>query len=66
MKKISLLLGVVALMSISLTSCQKEWTCTCTTGAVSVDVTIDKTTKADAKEKCDALDIGALTDCSLK
>jgi hypothetical protein len=66
MKKFTLILGVLALTTLSLTSCQKEWTCTCTTGALSVDVTIDKTTRADAKSQCDDLDIGAITDCSLK
>jgi len=66
MKKFTLILGVLSLMAITFSSCKKEWTCTCTTGAVSIDVTIAKTTKADAKEKCDAFDIGSITDCSLK
>ncbi len=66
MKKIILILGLTAFTAVTFTSCTKDWTCTCVTGAVSVDVTISKATKADAKTKCDAMDIGALTDCSLK
>jgi len=66
MKKFTLILGVLCLMTVALSSCKKEWICTCTTGAASLDITIDKTTRADAKKQCDDLDIGSITDCSLK
>ncbi len=66
MKKVSLVLGVLFLMTLALSSCKKEYTCSCSSGGVSVDFTIAKTTKADAKSKCDALNVGLYTSCAIK
>lgn len=72
MKKIALLAGVVAM--VAMTSCKKEWTCTCTTTDssglipdVSASTTI-KDTKKNAKETCESgsASVGTLsTSCSI-
>ena len=67
MKKVSLVLGVLFLMTLALSSCKKEYTCTCTMSGVSTDFTIAKTTKSDAKTKCESLNVvGVTTGCALK
>ena len=57
-----LALGISLLFIIGLSSCKKDWVCTCTyddgvTGTVSVDVDILKASKSDAQEVCDAADV---------
>ncbi len=66
MKKITLVLGVLALVAISFSSCKKDYVCTCTTSGTSVDITFSNTTKADAKAACDLYNIASTTNCSLK
>lgn len=41
-------------LSLSLGSCKKDWTCTCTSGSLSASSTIHDQTKSDAKEACAA------------
>lgn len=59
MKK--LVLAIAALGLVSLTSCKKEYTCSCTTfsnapgfTATTVEGKTDKMKKSDAKTKCEA------------
>ena len=68
MKKIILLSGLTLL---TLASCKKDWTCTCTSslGSGSSSTTYSNLTKSDAKAACDANDVtaGAITvDCELQ
>lgn len=67
MKKIILLCGLTLL---TLASCKKDWTCTCTSSAGgSSSTTIADKTKSDAKADCDGGDASALgvtVDCELK
>jgi hypothetical protein len=56
MKKLSVL-AIAAIFTLGLSSCKKDWTCTCTTtvtgfGTTTVSGTI-KDTKKNAKEECD-------------
>ena len=50
MKKV-LLLAIVA-TAFGMTSCKKDYTCTCTTNGISASVTI-KDTKSKAREECE-------------
>jgi hypothetical protein len=64
MKKV-LLFGAFALLTLA--SCKKDWTCTCTNSG---SVTITDMTKSDAKVECDKGDIvvggTTLNDCELQ
>lgn len=53
MKK--LVLAVAALGLISLTSCKKDYTCTCKSGSTSQAYPLSKQKKSDATNSCDAL-----------
>ena len=57
MKKVLFLLGAIAIVAGTMTSCKKNYTCTCTvsSGGVSQTYTYDlgKIKKADAKTACD-------------
>ncbi len=67
MKKI--VLAVAALGLISLTSCKKEYTCSCTVFGITSDTKTEKVSKSDAKSQCEALDTQAKVfdgSCSLK
>lgn len=67
MKK--LVLAVAALGLISLTSCKKEYTCSCTTtGLGTVEGKTGKMTKKDAKAACEKeVSVGGITTkCELK
>jgi hypothetical protein len=68
MKKIILLSGLTLL---TLASCKKDWTCTCTSsiGGGSESSTIADKTKSDAKAECDngdATAFGVTIDCELQ
>lgn len=52
MKK--LVLAVAALGLISLTSCKKDYTCTCTVSGQTIKIAIPKAKKSDATKTCDA------------
>jgi hypothetical protein len=69
MKKIILLSGLTLL---TLASCKKDWTCTCTStsslGTFSSSATIADMKKSDAKAECDSGDAtasGVTVDCEL-
>jgi hypothetical protein len=67
MKKV-VLFGGLALLTLA--SCKKDWTCTCTSsiGGSSSAIITDKT-KADAKADCDSNDAsagGITVDCELQ
>ncbi|MFA6149860.1 MAG: hypothetical protein WC716_00980 [Chitinophagaceae bacterium] len=51
MKK--LVLAVAALGLISLTSCKKDYTCSCTGGTIPYEYKYTKVKKADAKTACE-------------
>lgn len=53
MKKV--IFAVLAASTLALFSCKKDRTCSCTVFGFSVDTTFSKTTKKDAKSKCDEL-----------
>ncbi len=61
MKKI-ILLGSVAFVALSMSSCKKEWTCTCTssysvngvTSSASASATTEKMSKKDAEDACES------------
>ena len=55
MKKI--LLPVIAvLMMTAMSSCKKDWTCTCTIMGDTTTETYTNVSRSDAKEKCEAQD----------
>lgn len=71
MKKI-LTIGVFALFGvIALSSCKKDWTCTCTVnGVTGTAATYKDTKKSDAKASCDSVEslsklIDASASCSI-
>ena len=53
MKKV--IFAVLAASTLALFSCKKDRTCECTIYGQSIDTTFTKTTKKDAKSKCDAI-----------
>ena len=60
MKKTLVILGIVAFMG-GMTSCKKDYTCTCTvsdntgvTAATTATRTIENSSKKDAKDACEA------------
>lgn len=67
MKKV-ILFGAFALLTLA--SCKKDWTCTCTSSiGGSESRTISDMTKSDAKVDCDKDDASALgvtVDCELQ
>lgn len=51
--KVKLILSVLAVSFLGLTSCKKDWNCTCKVGGFSVDAeTYKDETKNNAKSKC--------------
>ena len=67
MKK--LVLAVAALGLVSLTSCKKEYVCSCTLLGTTTETKTAKVTKSDAKSACETLNSQAKTvggSCSLK
>lgn len=53
-----LAIAVVA-MTFGLTSCKKDWTCTCTSSGSSSSITIPDAKKGDAEDACEALEFSA-------
>jgi hypothetical protein len=48
----------IALGVFSMTSCKKDWTCTCTAaGLAGTPITIANATKSDAEDACSSLEI---------
>ncbi len=60
-----LMVAVVVLATVSMSSCKKDYTCTCEFGGVESSVTYEKVKKADAQESCDALDAVSGYSCTL-
>lgn len=57
MKKVATICAI-ALGVFSMTSCKKDWTCTCTlNGTAGVPITIANATKSDAEDACSSLEI---------
>ncbi len=56
MKKIASVC-VIALVVLSMSSCKKDWTCTCTLLGTSSSIPINDATKSDAEDACSALEI---------
>ena len=66
MKKV-ILFGAFALLTLA--SCKKDWTCTCTVGNESYSDIIQYKTKSDAKAECDSGDgylLGVPVECELQ
>jgi hypothetical protein len=67
MKKV-ILFGAFALLTLA--SCKKDWTCTCTSSVGgSSSTTIQDMTKSDAKADCDGGDgsaLGITVDCEIQ
>ncbi len=53
MKKITLILGAVAFMSATLTSCKKDYDCVCKDSTTSQTITLKDMKKKDATSACD-------------
>lgn len=67
MKKL-LVLAVIA-ASFTMTSCKKDWTCSCSQGGTTTEYKFTKVVKKDAKKACDTWDTQfkvAGGSCSLK
>ena len=58
MKKLSLCIALLAVASVAITSCKKEYKCKCTTtdssGGITVDETTISSTEENAQRDCDA------------
>ncbi len=54
MKNLSIL-AIASIFTLSLTSCKKDYTCSCTTGGVTTSTEFKDAKKADAQDACDAL-----------
>ena len=51
--KVKLILSVAAISLLALTSCKKDWNCTCKSGGFSVDAEMyEDETKKNAESKC--------------
>lgn len=48
--------ALAALFIVGMTSCKKDYTCTCTVDGVSTSATIEDASKSDAQDACDELD----------
>lgn len=58
--KVKLILSVVAVSFLALTSCKKDWNCTCKAGGFSIDAeTIKDETKNNAEAECDDIEADA-------
>ena len=58
MKKL-LILAVVGCFALGLTSCKKDYTCSCTIAGTTTKSEIKDAKKKDAQDACDALDTAA-------
>jgi hypothetical protein len=47
--------ALAALFIVGMTSCKKDWTCTCTIAGTTTSTTIPDSNKSDATDACDAL-----------
>lgn len=47
--------ALAALFIVGMTSCKKDWDCTCTVGGVTTTTVIPDVNKSDAEEACDAI-----------
>jgi hypothetical protein len=56
MKKIATIC-VIALVTLSMSSCKKDWNCTCTLAGTTSTIPINDATKSDAEDACSALEI---------
>lgn len=68
MKKI-LTLGLALVLVAGLSSCKKDYTCTCTVGGTAAGSTTINDTKKNAKEKCDEGDqnlLGIVSECEIE
>ena len=66
MKKLLFVFAIAGVAALS--SCKKEYTCTCTADGVSSSVTFDKMKKSDAEDKCDEGDMevaGTKVECEI-
>jgi hypothetical protein len=45
------------LVTLSMSSCKKDWTCTCTLLGATSAIPINDATKSDAEDACSALEI---------
>lgn len=59
MKKALSLVAGVALVAVLFTSCKKDYTCTCTILGSTSTSTIANSSKGDATDACDALNVSA-------
>ena len=68
MKKLALSIAALAFIATSMTSCKKDYTCTCTIDFLGVKTTVSETakmTKKDAKAWCEDENTTGVT-CELK
>ena len=59
MKKALSLVAGVALVAVLFTSCNKDYTCSCTILGTTTASTIANSSKGDATNACDALNVSA-------
>lgn len=68
MKKLVLAVAVVAFAATTLTSCKKEYTCTCKVTLLGITTSASgtiKDTKKNAKEECDKGDSAGVSECEI-
>jgi Ni/Co efflux regulator RcnB len=69
MKKLLLSVAAFAIVATTMTSCKKEYTCSCTILGQTQDTKFEKMSKADAEDKCKEASTGAAIlggSCSIK
>lgn len=69
MKKLVLSIAALALVATTMTSCKKEYTCSCSILGVTQDTKFEKMSKADAEDKCKEASTSAAIlggSCSIK
>ena len=67
-KATTLLMTAALIGSLTLTSCKKNWVCTCNTAGNTTTHEIDDQTLLNAKAKCDSYNstvLGVTTSCTL-
>jgi len=69
MKKLVLSIAALALVATTMTSCKKEYTCSCTILGTTTDTKLEKMSKSDAEAKCNEAGTAAAIfggSCSIK
>lgn len=51
--------ALAALFIVGMTSCKKDWDCTCTIAGVTTTTTLSDLSKSEAEDACEASNVGA-------